>query len=162
MKETTRKIMGSAGLALGLCLAAGVATARAQGTGAGRLDGTWDIVLTLRNCTTGGIGATFRELATFDRGGTMVSSTSAFSQATKTPGHGVWQHLAGQTYTYSFKFFRFDAATGAFLGWTVIRQEAVLDSSGDAYTAAGGASVYSKEGVEVASGCSTTEATRFQ
>jgi hypothetical protein len=71
----------------------------------------------------------------------VVSSTAALSPATKTPGHGVWSHLWDHTYAYGFKFFRFDA-TGALVGWTVIRQEAILDQKGDEYTAVGGAQAF--------------------
>ena len=131
------------------------------GTGAGRLAGTWDVTLTVRNCATGDPVATLRELATFDGAGTVVSSTAGLPAATKTPGHGVWRIVARRTYSFSFKFFRFDAA-GVFLGWTVIRQEAVLDHGGDDYTSAGTAEIYNAAGTLVASGCSTTIATRFE
>jgi hypothetical protein len=161
MKIGMRKSVTRTALAVGLFSTVMAGMAHAQENGAGRLDGTWDIALTVRNCATGDGLFTVRELATFSRGGTMVSSTAALAPATKTPGHGVWSHVTGQTYAYSFKFFRFDSA-GAFAGWTVIRQQAVLDADGNQYSAAGGAEVYSTAGTLVATGCSTTAAARFQ
>jgi len=77
-------------------------------------------------------------------------------------GHGAWSHVTAFSYAYAFKFFRFDATTGGLVGWTVIRQEAVVDPSGDTYTAEGGAEVYNASGALVARGCSTTSASRFQ
>jgi hypothetical protein len=38
--------------------------------------GTWDVTLTVRNCTTGIPVATIRELTTFDGAGTVIGSTS--------------------------------------------------------------------------------------
>jgi hypothetical protein len=129
-------------------------------TGAGRLHGTWDVLLTVRNCDTEAPMATIRELATFDGDGTLTSSTAGLPPATKTPGHGVWHHVWGQTYRYSFKFFRFDAA-GAFVGWAVVRQQAVVDYRGNDYTSAGTIELYTAAGSVFFRGCSTTTATRF-
>jgi hypothetical protein len=70
--------------------------------------------------------------------------------------------VGGQTYTYGYKFFRFDA-TGLFVGWSVVRQDAVLDSNGDAYVARGGLQMYDPNGNPVGPArCSTTVATRFE
>ena len=161
MQKTIRKSMSRHVLAacLGVVGVAGVANAQ---TGVGRIHGTWDISLTVRNCATGQPLATILELATFNRDGTMISSTTGLPQATKTPGHGAWSHVTAFSYAYAFKFFRFDATTGVLVGWTVIRQEAVVDPSGDTYTAEGGAEVYNASGALVARGCSTTSASRFQ
>jgi hypothetical protein len=73
----------------------------------------------------------------------------------------VWRRLSLRRYSYSFKFFRF-SATGVFQGWTIIRQTAVVDPGGDAYTSQGGAEVYDTQGVQVGSGCSTIAATRLE
>lgn len=147
-------------LALGLFVVAAQRPADAQ-AGGGRIDGTWDITLTVRNCTTGAPIVTISELATFHVGGTLTSSTTGFPQSAKTPGHGVWSHVSDQTYAYSLKFFRFDAA-GAYTGWSVARQQALLDSKGDEYTSEGGIEVYNVAGTLVMTGCSTSVATRFQ
>lgn len=137
---------------------AGIAYAESD---AGRLSGTWDVLLTVRNCATGDALTTIRELATFDGAGAVVTSTTGFPPSTKTPGHGTWHREGGRKYSYSFKFFRFDTA-GVLAGWTVIRQQAVLEHGGHGYAAEGGAEVYSTAGVLVATGCSTTTATRFE
>jgi hypothetical protein len=161
MKKSIRSSIGRNVLAACLGVVGVASVAHAQ-TGVGRIQGTWDISLTVRNCATGQPLATISELATFGRDGTMISSTAGLPQATKTPGHGVWSHVSGLAYAYAFKFFRFDASTGGLIGWTVIRQEAVVDPSGDTYTAEGGAEVYNTAGTLVARGCSTTSASRFQ
>jgi len=149
-------------LAAGLLLAATPGVARAQYNAAARLTGTWNVTLTVRNCATGEPVTTIKELATFSRGGTMIASTAGLAPAAKTPGHGAWRHLTGLSYAYSFKFFRFDPATGALAGWTIIRQEALVNASGDDYTSEGGAEFYNTAGVQVGSACSTISATRFE
>jgi hypothetical protein len=140
---------------------AAVAEPGAGQQGGGRLDGTWDVVLTPYNCSTGAPFNSIRELATFSVGGTVVASTAGLSPATKTPGHGVWSHVSGRAYAYTYKFFRFDAS-GAAIGWAIVHQDAALDSSGDNYTSQGGIDFYNNTGAYLFSGCSTTTATRFQ
>ena len=129
--------------------------------GGGRLEGTWDTQVTIRNCQTGGAIRTFASVGTFMSGGTMIDSTSGVPQALKTPGQGVWRHHTGDTYRFAFKSFTFDPA-GNFTGWTIIRHEAVLDSKGNAYTSEGTLEVYNPAGTLVATGCASTTATRFE
>jgi hypothetical protein len=94
-------------------------------------------------------------------GGTTIDSTSGTPQAQRTPGQGVWSHVGGDTYRFSFKSFSFDPAN-TFTGWTKITHEASLDSSGTQYTSAGTSEVYDSNGTLVFTGCSTTTATRFE
>ena len=129
--------------------------------GGGRLVGTWDVQVTLRNCQTGAAIRTFPSLTTFMSGGTTLDSTSGIPQARKTPGQGVWSHLSGNIYRFSFKSFSFDAV-GNFTGWTIIRHEATLNSKATEYTSAGTAEVYDPNGNLIFPGCSTTTAIRFE
>jgi hypothetical protein len=94
-------------------------------------------------------------------GGTMIDSTSGRKQAAKTPGQGVWSHDTGNTYQFKFKHFNFDDA-GVFVGWTIVTQEATLNSDATEYTSAGTAGNYDANGAFISGGCSTTTATRFE
>ncbi len=127
----------------------------------GRLEGTWDVQVTIRNCQTDAAIRTFASLTTFMSGGTALDSTSGIPQGLKTPGHGIWSHVTGKTYRFSFKFFSFDAG-GNFTGWTIIRHQAQLNSRATRYTSAGTAEVYDPTGNLIFTGCSTTTATRFE
>jgi len=129
--------------------------------GGGRLEGTWDVQVTLRNCNTGAEIRSFASLTTFMSGGTTLDSTSHIPQAQKTPGQGVWNHVSGNTYRISFKHFNFDSA-GTFIGWNKVTQEVTLESNGTAYSSAGTAEVYDRDGNLMFTGCSTTTATRFE
>ncbi len=129
--------------------------------GGGRLEGTWDVQVTIRNCSTGAAIRTFASIGTFMSGGTSLDSTSGISQSLKTPGQGVWSHISGNTYRFKFKSFSFDAS-GNFTGWTIISHEANLNHSADGYESAGTAEVYAPNGNLLFTGCATTTATRFQ
>ena len=160
MKTTLLKALG--GIALVISLAAILAPV-SGGTqnGGGRLEGTWDVQVTIRNCQTGAEIRTFASLTEFMFGGTLIDSTSGTPQAQRSPGHGVWSHVNGDTYRFSFKSFNFDPA-GNFTGWTRISHEAVLDSNGSEYSSAGTSEIYAPNGTLLFTGCSTTTATRFQ
>ena len=129
--------------------------------GGGRLEGTWDARVSIINCQTGAVIRSFDSIGIFMSGGTMLDSTSGMPQALKTPGQGVWRHVEGNTYQFSFKSFSFDAA-GNFTGWTIIRHQAVLDFRGNEYSSAGTAEFYAANGNLVGTGCSATTAVRFE
>ncbi len=126
-----------------------------------RLEGTWDVQVTIRNCQTGTAIRTFPSIGTFMSGGTMSDSTSGTPQALKTPGHGIWSYIGGRNYRFKFKSFSFDAS-GNPTGWTIISHEANLNHRANEYVSAGIAEVYNMNGNLIFTGCSTTTATRFE
>ncbi|HEY9502828.1 MAG TPA: hypothetical protein VIR01_14435 [Pyrinomonadaceae bacterium] len=160
MRNIFLKALG--GIALVICLAALFTPAWGSGQGGGgRLEGTWDVRVTIRNCQTGAGIRSFDSVTTFMFGGTTLDSTSGMPQALKTPGQGVWNHVSGDTYHFSFKTFNFDPANN-YIGWTKITHQAELDSNGNEFTSAGIAEVHSSNGTLLTTGCSTTTATRFE
>jgi hypothetical protein len=165
MKTNFVKIIGGTMLILAIIslVAYGIVFAQDKSDfqSGGRLEGTWDARVAITNCQTGAEIRSFASIGTFMFGGTMIDSTSGMPQALKTPGHGVWSHVAGNTYKFSFKSFGFDPA-GVFTGWTIIRHEAVLDSKGSEYASSGTAEFYAPNGTLVGTGCSATTAVRFE
>ena len=161
MRNTFKKTIGGVALAIAMFATFGTQKASSQQGGGGRLEGTWDVQLTLRNCQTGAAIRTFPELATFMFGGTMLSSTSGIPQTLKTPGQGVWSHVGGHMYSFSFKSLNFDAG-GAFTGWTKVTHEATLNPNATEYTSVGTARVHAPNGNLLFAGCSTTTATRSE
>lgn len=129
--------------------------------GGGRIEGTWDAQVTIRDCQTGTVIRTFASIGTFMTGGTFLDSTSGIPQALKTPGHGVWSHVSGSTYRFAFKSFSFDPL-GNPTGWTIIRHEANLNQEADDYESAGTAEIYAPNGNLNLTLCSTSVATRFK
>ena len=156
-------LKGVAGLALSLIAVTFIPTKKAlsQQDGGGRLEGTWEVVLTARNCLNGDAITSFPEVATFMSGGTMIDSTAGLAQSLKTPVQGVWSHVTGNEYHFSGKSFNF-TSVGAFSGWTIVTQDLTLDSDADNYTSAGTADGYDASGNQIFHRCSTTTGTRFE
>ena len=131
-----------------------------EAAGGGRLEGAWNVRVSITNCQTGGLIRSFDSVTQFMTGGTLIDSTSGTAQALKTPGQGVWEHTTGQNYRFKFKSFTFDAA-GNYTGYTVIQHDATLANTGNSYESTGTVEVHNPAGVLVGTGCSTTTATRF-
>jgi hypothetical protein len=124
------------------------ATATGQGTKVGRLQGTWEMQITLTDCA-GHVIRSFPSLIEFVAGGTVVESNGGTPQALKTPGEGVWRHTTDSNYAFRFKFFTFNAQN-VFTGWTIIAGETAVDETGDANTGSATVKVYDPNGVLVA------------
>ena len=126
----------------------------------GRLVGTWDTVVRIKNCTTGNVDNTFASIGSFNQGGTTIGSTSGMPQSARTPEHGIWRHVSGNTYLFKFKSFSFNAP-GPATGYAVVEHTIELDNSGDTYFSSGIAKFYLMNGTQVGQGCSEADGTRM-
>ena len=72
-----------------------------------RLEGTWEVQVTLQNCQTGAALRTSPAFLTFAQGGTLVETTTVFSSAQRSPGHGFLEHTGGRTFKAVSKAFIF-------------------------------------------------------
>ncbi len=124
------------------------------------LEGSWSVQVTILNCQTGAAVASFPAMNTFMRGGTM-QEYSAGSSFLRGPGHGVWKHERGNSYSFAFQFFRFNA-DGTYAGVTRARRQVQLNSLGNGYTATATIEVFNPAGVLIATPCATETATRFE
>ena len=136
------------------------ATATGQGTEGGRLQGTWEMQITLNDCA-GHVIRSFPSLIEFVAGGTVMESNAGTPPALKTPGEGVWRHTTDHTYAFRFKFFTFNAQN-VFTGWTIIAGEITVDETGNANTGSATVKVYDPNGVLLVSLCAETAGTRFE
>ena len=136
------------------------ATAAGQDTQGGRLQGTWEMQITLTDCA-GHVIRSFPSLIEFVRGGTIVESNAGTPQALKTPGLGVWRHTTDSNYAFRFKFFTFDPQN-VFTGWTIITGETTVDATGDANTGSATVEVYDPNGNLLVTLCAETVGTRFE
>jgi hypothetical protein len=146
-------------LTLGLVFAG--SDAQTQGQGGQRIVGTWDVHVSVRSCQTGAEIRTFESLEQFNTGGTMQDVASGFAPGRQTPGIGVWTHLGGNTYQFTFKSFGFDV-NGNFSGWTIVRHEVKLNSKANGFTSEGTAEFYDANGNLLFTGCSSNTASRFE
>jgi CubicO group peptidase (beta-lactamase class C family) len=80
----------------------------AQSTDADPVEGSWEAVITVRDCATGTTILTARGQEVFHRGGTLTD-TNAAPPTTRGVGFGTWQRDAtAQNYTSRFRFNRYN------------------------------------------------------
>jgi len=137
----------------------GAVAATGQGTRGGRLQGTWEMQITLTDCA-GHVIRSFPSLVEFMKGGTMMESNGGIAQALKTPGEGVWSHTIDNDYAFRFKFFTFDALN-VFTGWTIIAGTTTVDSTGHVNTGSATVQVYDPNGNLLVTLCADIAGTRF-
>ena len=133
----------------------------AQRNGAVRFEGAWNTQVSIIDCQSGNVLATFANMPVFMAGGTMVESNSGTAPALRTQGEGVWRRTTGHNFAFRFKSFTFNSQN-VFTGWMIIQADATLDSTGDAYTSSATIEVYNPNGVLVGTGCARTAGTRFE
>lgn len=161
MRHTSNKMTGRI-LTLGILWIVTVATVLGQdGSKGGKLVGTWDAAVTITDCTTGGLLASFNSIASFNQGGTSIGSTAGIPQSLRTPEHGIWRHVKGNVYAFKFKSFSF-LPTGAPNGWSIVEHELVLDQDNSSYTSSGTARLFDQNGVQTGQRCSSAVGTRFE
>jgi hypothetical protein len=127
-----------------------------------KLEGSWNVLVTPRNCLTGvPIAATTPSVLTYNYGGTMMEFGTRNSPTLRSPGQGIWSQESARHYTSAFQFFRFNA-DGTLAGRQIIRQEIELSESGDEFTGIATGQVLDAAGNVISSGCTIGIATRFE
>src|SRR5438034_7906101 len=114
--KLVKRILAPLVVACALVAMIGTAQTRLRTVG-GRLQGTWEMQITLTDCA-GHVIRSLPSLIEFVAGGTVVESNGGTPQALKTPGEGVWRHTTDSNYAFRFKFFTFNAQN-VFTGWTI-------------------------------------------
>src|SRR3982750_2663847 len=112
------------------------------------IEGVWDAQVTIRNCASGIPGPTFRAMDLFIRGGSVVDTNSA-PPSTRGPGMGTWEHLGGQNFTSTLRFFLYNP-DGSLAGVRRIAQNIELNDAGDAWSSTVNIVVTAPNGVVVA------------
>jgi 3' exoribonuclease family, domain 2 len=97
------------------------------------LVGTWQTLVTPRNCATGvPVAPAFPGILTFNKGGTLTGTSTAVSSV-----YGVWEHENGwQDYSLAFLSLR-HSPTGTFIGTQKVRQTVEISSDGNSFTSTG-------------------------
>ncbi len=169
-------------LAGALVLAAGI-TGSAHDNPSGRshrLEGTWLVQVTLRNCATNASLGSFNSIVTFHQGGTISESTSSpgFAIGQRGNASGNWAFKGHRTYSQRMvSLINFDTAAnlpgtpgfnptlpvtpGFFAGSSIVTHTLELVDD-DHATSSGTNAFYKADGTQYRTGCSTAEATRFE
>jgi len=134
----------------------------ARRANARKLEGSWNVLVTPRNCQTGvPMGTTTPSMLTFMRGGTMQETGTRIAPPLRAPGHGVWSYQSRRNYTATFQFFRFNA-DGTLAGRQIVIQQTTLSQNGNSFTSSATGQVLDAGGNIISSGCSNGVGTRFE
>jgi hypothetical protein len=174
MKSKTEKSGPVVALLSILALAGALFLAPAQGVGAKspdaagkaraqarKLEGTWRVQVTIRDCQTGAEVRTAPSVITFAQGGTLTDTAAGPSPALRGPGHGVWRHTGGRTYSMVLEAFTFDPS-GAWTGTVRVAHTLEIGDSPDELTSSGTNEIRDADGNLLATGCSTAVAQRLE
>lgn len=150
-------------LSLAQAFSSGRTAAQSQSQ-AGKLEGTWQADVTVRNCATGVPIRTVQSLNTYIHGGSTLETSSA--TFFRSPGHGTWQHVGEQNFTTTFTVFRFNDNLNpnpfAFAGTQRITKTIQVGEGGDEYTAITAFEIFDVNGNLVGTGCATDVAHRHE
>ena len=167
MKSTlTRTLAGLtlvATLTLAVALLSRSASASLQESqsNGGRIEGTWRVQVTLRNCQTGAELRNFPALLTFAHGGTLTGTSTVLSTGLRSPDHGIWNHTGGQNYHAVDEAFIFNPA-GAWVSTQRLTQDIQLAADGDTFLSNATTEFFDTAGNLTLTGCATAVATRME
>jgi hypothetical protein len=125
------------------------------GTEGNSVEGSWIVTVTRVN-PPANLPPTFKSLMTFAAGGGLVESSST-GTTRRGPAHGVWERIAGRLYATTMVLFRFDPATGAFLGTQKVNRTMQLSQDGQTFEAVSLAAQYDPAGILTLGGLRATE-----
>ena len=123
-----------------------------------RIVGTWQTVVTPRNCATGApVAPAFPGILTFNEGETLTGTSTAVTSV-----YGVWDRAEGRrNYSFAFLSLRYNAS-GVFIGTQKVRQTAEISADGNSFTSTGTVEILDVNGNIIGNGCSTSTGTRFE
>jgi hypothetical protein len=156
--KAAARVTVTAAVALLLIQACGGGTV-AQATGADAVEGSWEALITVRDCTTGATILTARGQEVFHRGGTMTD-TNASPPTTRGVGFGTWRRdAAGAGYTARFRFNRYNP-DGSFAGTQRVTRVFTLSADGGTQTSINTSQTLDAAGTVLQSGCAGDVSTR--
>lgn len=126
--------------------------------------GTWQTMVTPRNCQTGAaVAPAFPGILTFSEGETLVGTSTAVISV-----YGFW-HRGNNSRKYSFAFLSLRySPDGTFIGTQKVRQTATLGTNGileersNSFTTTGSIEILDANGNTIGNGCATSTGTRFE
>ena len=135
-----------------------------------RIEGTWLVQVTLRNCATGAALHSDNSIVTLAPGGTLTETASgaAFAPGQRGDGQGYWSHAGGRMYSQRFvALIRFDTppnpptSPGFLAGWQKVTHTVELVDSQN-FSSHGTNEFFDMNDNSYRSGCSTAVGRRFE
>ena len=131
-----------------------------EGAVGGKLQGTWEMQITLTDCA-GHVIRSFPTIVEFVAGGTLTEASGGTAPALQTGGKGVWSHSIDSTYAFRFKDFNFNSSY-VLTGWSIISGTTTVDATGNANAGPATVEIYNASGVLVATFCADAVGIRFE
>jgi len=119
--------------------------------------GTWNVSVTVKNCSTGAVIRTVRSLQMFSHDGSFTETASTFLRGSSL---GSWDRTGGETYNATFWFFRYNP-TGTFASFAQALDSVTLSDDGNTFTASGTIQDFDASNNLISTGCVTHSATRL-
>jgi hypothetical protein len=126
-----------------------------------KLEGTWRVQVTARDCQTGAAVRTFPALLTFADGGTLTGTTTAFPPALRGPDHGFWRKTGQRSYLAVTQAFLFNPA-GAWTSTQQITQTIEIGHNPDEFTSSASTAFFDTNGNLTMTVCATAVGTRLE
>jgi hypothetical protein len=148
-------------LALGLATTQAIASATFRADDeqqAPRLEGVWNVSVTINNCDNGQFIRNVRALHLFIHDGSM---TETGANILRGPGVGTWRHLQDNTYTSTFRFFRYHS-DGTFASTAKVTRMIELSQDGTQFTSTGTVEDFDAQNVRISVTCPTETAALAQ
>ena len=130
-------------------------------TDADPLEGVWESVITVKDCTSSAVLASFRGLAVHHRGGT-VSADNSRPPATRGAAFGTWKRTAGgagNAYTATFIFMRFNPDS-SLAGTQKVARSFTLGSDGNSLVGTNTIQMIDTAGAVLQQSCATETGVR--
>jgi len=160
MKKMSVKAVTVVVFAVMLGLTARQVPASGQNAIGRRIEGTWQVQVTARNCQSGIVILTVPGLHTFLPGGSMLSNP-AINPALLGTGHGVWKHVGGQSFTNTVLLFRFNP-DGTYAGTTKVTRSIELADNSNELTSTDRAEAVDPNGNLIETRCATVTGRRLE
>jgi hypothetical protein len=103
-----------------------------------------------------GVAPTFKSLMSYARGGVMIETSNTVTTR-RGAALGQWERISNDLFAPSMWLFRFDPATGAFLGTQEIDWTMRLSADGESFTAVAVSHLFDPDGNPVGDALHTTE-----
>jgi hypothetical protein len=126
-----------------------------------RIEGVWDVMVTIRDCQTGTPITTVRARNMFMRGGTLTELNAGGNPTRRSPSFGTWHPDEEGTYSAVFRYSRFDP-DGTFSQTVKVTRQIQLGRNANTFTANAGVEVFDVNDTLVETGCATEAATRLR
>ena len=131
-----------------------------SGKGSRALEGTWNVIVTIRNCQTGASLTSFKAMDLFIQGGSVVD-TNAAPPSTRGPGFGSWEFLGDHDFNTTLRFFLYNP-DGTFAGVRRIAQNIAMGDDNNSWESTVGITVFNPAGDQIATACGTAVASRAE